>query len=53
MCLGSLGEIEQSEIDQRLQLPGAQWLPRNVPQMLALCCRCLSDQLDLQSLPRR
>jgi hypothetical protein len=41
------------QIDQRLQLTGAQWLPRNVPQMLALRCRYLSDQLDLYSLSRR
>lgn len=41
------------QIDQRLQLTGAQWLPRNVPQMLALRCRYVSDQLDLYSLSRR
>jgi hypothetical protein len=41
------------QIDQRLQLTGAQWLPRNVPPMLALRCRNVSDQLDLDSPSRR
>jgi hypothetical protein len=49
------GPVESwiKQIEQRLQLTGAQWLPGNVPQMLALRCRYLSDQLDFYSLSRR
>jgi hypothetical protein len=42
------GSVESSvkQIDQRLQLTGAQWNPKNVNPMLALRCNYLSGSLN-------
>jgi len=46
------GPVESfiKQIDGRVQVTGAQWKPQNVPQMLALRCAYLNNQLGLHSL---
>lgn len=46
------GPVESliKQIDARVQVTGAQWQPQNVPQMLALRCAYLNNQLSLNSL---
>lgn len=46
------GSVESliKRIDARVQVTGAQWKPENVPQMLALRCAYLNNQLRLHSL---
>ncbi len=46
------GPVESfiKQIDARLQVTGAQWKSENVPQMLALRCAYLNNQLNLNSL---
>lgn len=51
MPIGS-GPVESliKQIDARVQVAGAQWNPQNVPQILALRCAYLNNQLSLNSL---
>lgn len=46
------GSVESliKQIDARIQVTGAQWKPENVPQILALRCAYLNNQLGLHSL---
>jgi hypothetical protein len=46
------GSVESliKQIDARIQLTGAQWQAESVPQILALRCAYLNDQLHLHSL---
>jgi hypothetical protein len=46
------GSVESlvKQIDQRLKIIGASWLPERVPQMLALRCAYINRKLDLHSL---
>lgn len=46
------GPVESliKQIDARVQVTGAQWKPENVPQILALRCAYLNNQLGFNSL---
>lgn len=48
ICSIGSGSVESSikQIDQRLKLPGAQWLPDNVNPMLGIRCAYLNGYFD-------
>ena len=48
------GSVESwiKQVDARIQISGASWKAERVPQMLALRCAYLNEQLDLFSLTK-